>query len=70
MKLLVVVILVIGIVMVIQGYTKQNMKCDPPIIKYKYIPMTFDQQQDALPKPSEVFKTMFKGTDPLTYQSG
>ena len=70
MKLLVIALLVVGVIMVIQGYTRQQMVCPEPEIRYKYITRSFDEEQANLPKPSEVFKTMFTATDPLTYNSG
>ena len=38
MKLLIIAIAIVGIVMVINGYYRQNMSCPEPKIVYKYIP--------------------------------
>ncbi len=67
MKLLIIAIAIVGIVMVINGYYRQNMSCPEPKIVYKYIPRTFSEEQDNLPKPSDVFKTMFDGTSILSF---
>ena len=67
MKLLIIAIAIVGIVMVINGYYRQNMSCPEPKIVYKYIPRTFSEEQDNLPKPSDIFKTMFDGTSILSF---
>ena len=66
MKLLVLVLLVIGVTLVLNGYMKQNMVCGPPKIVYKYVPRTFEQEQMNPVKPTDVFSTMFSQSSLLT----
>ncbi len=64
MKLIVIVLVVIGIVMVLNGYNLQNQRCPAPVIKYKYIPQTFEQTQNEAPQVSNIFKTLFDERSP------
>ena len=59
MRLLVLVLLVIGVTLVINGYMKQNMVCGAPRIVYKYMPRTFEEEQLNPVKPSDLFSKMF-----------
>lgn len=64
MKLIVIALVVVGIVMVLNGYNLQNQKCPPPVIKYKYMPRTFSEGQDNPPQVSQIFRSMFDERDP------
>ncbi len=66
MKLLVIVLMVVGITFVINGYLKQNMDCGTPKIVYKYIPRSFAEEQDNPVKPSDLFSKMFTEASILT----
>ena len=35
----------IGVILITIGYVKTNMKCPPPLVKFKYIPKTFSEEQ-------------------------
>ena len=37
----------IGVILITIGYVKTNMKCPPPLVKFKYIPKTFDEEQNT-----------------------
>lgn len=67
MRLLVIALLVVGVVMVVNGYMAQNMQCPPERIVYKYIPRTFTEEQENPVKVSDVFGKLFKDADPLNY---
>lgn len=45
MRVLVLFLIFLGTIFITIGYTKTNMKCPPPIVKFKYIPKTFEEQQ-------------------------
>lgn len=66
MKLLVMILLIVGVTLVINGYMKQNMKCGTPKIVYKYIPRTFEEEQNNPIKPSDLFSKMFSEASILT----
>ena len=36
----------IGVILITVGYVKTNMQCPPPLVKFKYIPKTFDEEQN------------------------
>ncbi len=47
MKSLILVLLIIGLVMIGVGYTKSNMQCPPPRIEYRYVPKSFNEEQQV-----------------------
>ncbi len=47
MKSLILVLLVIGLVMIGVGYVKSNMQCPPPRIEYRYVPKSFNEEQQV-----------------------
>lgn len=65
MKLLVIIMLVVGVVLIINGYLRQNQSCPPPTIVYKYLNRDFAQEQDNPVKVTDVFRTMFADPGPL-----
>ena len=70
MKLLVIVILMVGVMMVMQGYFRQNMQCPPPKVVYKYLPRSFTEEQESPIPVSDIFGAMFKQPSPLEAGSG
>jgi hypothetical protein len=64
MKSYVTLFFFIGILMITVGYINQKQKCPPPIIEYRYIPRTFEQQQDNPVKISQVYSQMFEEPSP------
>ncbi len=59
MKSIVMMITFIGIIAIVVGYINQIKKCPPPKVEYRYIPRTFQEDQDHPVKISELFNTMF-----------
>ncbi len=55
--------LVIGICMVVIGYNKSNQTCPPNHVEYRYIPKTFEQEQEAPVPVLSVFGKMFQDED-------
>jgi hypothetical protein len=47
MKAVVLILALIGIILISVGYVKSNLQCPPPKIEYRYIPKTFDDEQDV-----------------------
>jgi hypothetical protein len=45
------------------GYVKSNQTCPPPVIDFRYLDKTFEEQQ-SLPVPlSSIYSNMFEGKD-------
>jgi hypothetical protein len=54
----------IGVILITVGYVKTNMKCPPPLVKFKYIYRSFeDEQNNPLPITNIVGK-MFTQDSP------
>ena len=64
MKSLVVILMFAGIISIVIGYINQAKKCPPPKIEYRYIPRTFQQDQDNPVKVSELYHTLFTQPTP------
>ena len=47
MKSIVLLLAMIGIILIAVGYVKSNLQCPPPRIEYRYIPKTFDDEQNV-----------------------
>ena len=54
--------------MIAIGYVNQIKKCAEPKVEYRYIPRTFEQEQDDPVKVSQLFNSMF--TDQSVWMSG
>ena len=59
MKSLVVLLLMVIFVFVVIKYVKMNQECKPPIIKFRYIPKTFHEEQSIQTPISYTFQNMF-----------
>ena len=68
MKSIVVLLFLTGIVLLIIGYINQIKKCPPPKIEYRYIPRTFEEQEDNPVRVSQLFSQMFE--EPSTWIAG
>jgi hypothetical protein len=59
MRSIVILFLLIGICLVVVGYVQSNQQCPPPVVEFKYVPQSFEQEQN-LPTPLlSIFGTMF-----------
>ena len=59
MKSIIILLMLVGIICVVIGYIKSNQQCPPPVVEFRYLPQTFEQQQD-LPTPvMSIFGKMF-----------
>jgi hypothetical protein len=59
MKSLIMLMTFIGVISIVVGYINQIKKCPPPKVEYRYIPRTFEEDQNNPVKISELFNTMF-----------
>jgi hypothetical protein len=70
MRLLIIILLLAGFTMMIQGILKSGMTCPPPKIVYRYVPRTFKEEQD-MPVPMEsIYGKMFAEKDAWQKISG
>ncbi len=44
---MIMVLLMIGVIMVAVGYVKSNQQCPPPRIEYRYVPKSFNEEQQV-----------------------
>ena len=47
MKSIILLLAIIGIIIACSGYIQNNLQCPPPIVQYRYIEKTFQQEQDT-----------------------
>ncbi len=64
MRVLVLFLMFLGTIFITIGYMKTHMKCPPPLIKFKYIPKTFEEEQtDSVPIKS-IYGKLFSESSP------
>lgn len=68
MRVFIVLIALTGLVSLIIGYVNQLKTCPPPKIEYRYIPRSFEEDQNSPVKTSQVFRKMFE--DPTPWLDG
>jgi len=64
MKSIIILIFIIGVIMVLVGYTRQYSICPNPRIEYRYIPRTFYDEQLSSENVLKQFSSMFEDTNP------
>lgn len=64
MKSIIMMLTFLGIIAISIGYVNQMQKCPPPEIEYRYVPRTFEQEQNNPVRISELFHTMFAQPSP------
>ena len=68
MRALIVILTFLGIIAIVIGYINQLQTCPPPKVEYRYIPRTFEDEQNDPVKVSTIFRQMFE--EPSTWVSG
>lgn len=63
MASIVFLLLFIGIILVVSGYIKSNQQCPPPTVEFRYVPMTFTEEQNLNRPVLSIFGKMFKDND-------
>lgn len=56
--------MLVGLVCIVISVTKQISTCPEPKIEYKYIPRTFQEEQDNPVYVSDIFRDMFEKPSP------
>ena len=64
MKSIVLLLFIIGLIMVLTGYTRQYTICPNPRIEYRYIPRTFYDEQLSSGNVLKQFSGMFEDENP------
>ena len=67
MKLTILFLVFIGILFMTIDIVKSLNKCKDKQIIYKYIPRSFEEEQDEPVYVSDIFKTMFSQQSPWVY---
>lgn len=63
-KFLMMILLFIGILFITVSLVKNFDKCPEATIIYRYVPRTFDEEQNEPVYPSDIFRTMFTQQSP------
>lgn len=61
---LIIFLFFFGFSLVMIGLIKNSMKCKNVQIVYRYIPRTFEEEQEEPVQVSDIFKSMFTNNDP------
>jgi hypothetical protein len=64
MKSIIVILSFVGIIAIVIGYINQIKQCPPPKVEYRYIPRTFEDEQNDPVKVSKIFRDMFEKPTP------
>lgn len=64
MKSYVILSFFVGIIFIVIGYINSIQKTPPPIVEYRYIPRTFEEEQENPVQVSKLFSNMFNQPDP------
>lgn len=70
MKLLIIALLLTGFVMIAMGVVKSNQTCAPPMIRYRYLPKTFEEEQEIPVPLDSLFGRMFNDISPWQKTAG
>ena len=70
MRQLVLFLFFIGVMAVVVGYVQQNKQCPSDRVEYRFIPRTFQEDQDNPVSVVELFDTMFHEPTPWIRQIG
>lgn len=68
MKSIIILSAFVGIVAIIIGYINQLQTCPPPRVEYRYIPRSFEDEQNDPVKVTKLFRNMFE--EPSVWMAG
>ena len=63
-------LLFVGFVFLTIGFMNQMRASPKPIVEYRYVPRTFDEEQKEPPVLTDLFRTMFNTQQPYEYGIG
>ena len=58
------IFLIIGVILITMGFSRMYYTKDNSKIIYRYIPRTFEEDQDNPPALSQLYGSMFEGIEP------
>ena len=64
MRTFVFLLAYLGVMAVVVGFVLQSRQCPPPEIEYRYIPRSFQEDQDNPQRVSAIYDAMFKEPTP------
>jgi hypothetical protein len=64
MKAIIVLLSFVGIIAIVIGYINQLQTCPPPRVEYRYIPRTFEDEQNDPVRVTKLFRNMFEEPTP------
>ena len=64
MNSIITLFLIIGIIFIATGYIKTHQQCAPPTVEFRYVPKTFEEEQDTPVPILSMFNKMFADTSP------
>jgi hypothetical protein len=70
MRSIITLLAMIGVILIAVGFIQNSMQCPPGLVEYRYIPKTFDQEQQVhtpLLSMSGIYQT-FEDDDPWFLQ--
>ena len=63
-RMILIFILFIAVICMVIGLVREDNKCPEPRVIYRYVPRTFEEEQDEPVYVSDIFKLMFSDTSP------
>ena len=70
MNSIILVLFILGVVLVAVGYVKENSQCPPPLVQFRYIPKTFNEEQNIHQPLISIFGNMFRNPSPWETNKG
>jgi hypothetical protein len=64
MKTLIFILLIAGVTLIAVGYVKSNQYCPPPVVEFRYLPRSFEQDQSNPTPLMSVHGKMFSDQSP------
>ena len=64
MKTLILVLLIAGVSLIAVGYVKSNQYCPPPVVEFRYLPRSFEQESSNPTPLMSVHGKMFTKPSP------
>lgn len=63
MKSLILILFIVGLILVVVGYTENYKKCDIPKVEYRFIPRNFYEEQVTEHNLKNMYSDMFNKSD-------
>ena len=70
MNSFIIVLFIVGLILITVGYVKENSSCPPPLVQFRYIPKTFNEEQSVHQPLISVYGNMFRNASPWETTQG